>query len=315
MNSFDKIDYRLRPAKHAERTMMIELYRSLRFLPTNEYQYVSFGSVAFIDFRMVHRMLGISNMISIEGTNEPEAKIRFGHNKPFAGIDLRFGHSNAVLPTLDFTKPSIVWLDYDGHLARSMANDVATVAREAASGTFIGVTFSRYFPTEDDERTAYLTRLKEEFPEFVPDDAKPLDYDGIKLAEFGRTVLGALLNNALSNADAGKQPDEKRAAFQVCNFRYRDGVPMVTIGWVIADGTDTDVLADCRLSDLSFYRDSDRAFGIKPPIITPYEVREMEKHLPDEDQVHTLTWIPEADRKSFLKIYRFLPHFAVLEPV
>lgn len=295
--------------------MMVELYRSMRFLPVSEYQYVSFGSVAFIDFRMVYRSLGISDMISIEGTNEEDAKIRFGHNKPFAGIDLRFGHSSAVLPTLDFTKPSIVWLDYDGHLARSMANDVATVARDAASGTFIGVTFSRYFPTDDDERAQYMTRLKEEFSEFVPDDAKPVDFDGVKLGEFGRATLGALLSAALSSADAGKPANQKRTAFQVCNFRYRDGAPMVTVGWIVVADGDIEKLLDSRLHDLPFYRDGPGAFTIKAPIITPFEVREMEKHLPDEGSVHQLSWIPEPDRSNFLRIYRYLPHFAVLEPV
>src|ERR1700712_3390037 len=68
--SFKKIDYRLRPAKHAERVMLCDLFRRMRFSPPETYQYVGFGSVAFIDFRLVHRTLGIRQMISIEETSD-----------------------------------------------------------------------------------------------------------------------------------------------------------------------------------------------------------------------------------------------------
>lgn len=57
--SFNKIDYRLRPAKHAERVMLCDLLRRMRFSSLESYQYVGFGSVAFVDFRMIHRALGI----------------------------------------------------------------------------------------------------------------------------------------------------------------------------------------------------------------------------------------------------------------
>ena len=64
--TFKKIDYRLRPAKHAERVMLVDLFRRMRFAPIETYQYIGFGSVAFVDFRMVHKELGIKGLVSIE---------------------------------------------------------------------------------------------------------------------------------------------------------------------------------------------------------------------------------------------------------
>ena len=49
--SFERIDYSLRPAKHAERRMLCDVFRRLKpFGPVEDYVYVGFGSVWFSDF-------------------------------------------------------------------------------------------------------------------------------------------------------------------------------------------------------------------------------------------------------------------------
>lgn len=317
MDSFDKIDYRLRPAKHAERVMLVDLFRRLPFCPSEEYQYVGFGSVAFIDFKMVHRFLGIENLISIEGTDDDNNKIRFENNKPYSGIDLRFGHSSSILPTIDFSSKSLVWLDYDGALSRSMSNDIGIVARKAPSGTFIGVTFTTAFPATDNAlRLQELARLKQQFPEYIPDDVKPQQFDGGQYAEFGRQALGGLLEQAVSEADAGLSDlGEKRSVFQVCNFRYKDGAPMVTFGWVIVSDNDFDLFADAQLTSLPFVRTDQAHFRITIPFVTPLEIGEMERRLPALQNAADLDWIPAEHRKAFSKIYRYLPHFGIMEHI
>lgn len=312
--SFKKIDYRLRPAKHAERVMLCDLFRRMRFAPPEDYQYVGFGSVAFIDFRLVHRNLGIREMISIEETSDENEQDRFGRNKPYAGLALHFGHSSEILPTLNFQKKSIVWLDYDGLLTRSMATDMAIVAENLTSGSFIGATFTSDFPTVGDRRTDELARLKGQFPEYVPDDTRPQAFDGGRIGEFGRTTLGSLLEQALANADAGKPPEQARRAHQVCFFRYSDGAPMVTVGWIVAAVGDQALLEASHLSALPFFRDGAAAFRIKIPLVTPHEVREMERRLPEWADADDLNWIPESERTAFYGIYRYLPHFAAMEP-
>ncbi|RWA58380.1 MAG: hypothetical protein EOQ27_30050 [Mesorhizobium sp.] len=288
----------------------------MRFAPIESYQYVGFGSVAFIDFRMVHKALGIKNLISIEATEDPAEQTRFRHNNPYAGLALHFGHSSKVLPMLDLAKHSLVWLDYDNLLSRSMANDLATVARRAASGSFIGVTFTSAFPPLAPGRDKELKRLKEEFPDFLAEDAKASVFDGLKYAEFGRSVLGALLQKAISDADAGEQvPGKKRSAQQVCFFRYRDGAPMTTVAWVIASEEDLSVFKACDFDALPFVRRGAESFRIEIPLVTPFEVREMEKRLPNLAVATDLDWIPEEHRKNFCDVYRYLPHFSVVEQV
>lgn len=314
--SFNKIDYRLRPAKHAERSMLIDMYQRLRFAPIEDYQYVGFGSVAFVDFRMVHRSLGISRLISIEDTDIEEERIRFQNNKPFRNIDLRFGHSNAVLPTVDFGPLSIVWLDYDQPARRSMANDLMLVASRLKSGSFVAITFTNDFPSQKKNADLALGYLKNGFPEFVPDDAKPISYQGAKYSEFVRSTFGALLQTALNNADAGNpDPSAKRVAFQVCYFKYKDGAEMATIGWLVVSESDFDNFELCRLDSLPFFKDGGTAFRIDVPKITPFEVREIERNLSSPDVAVELAWIPEPERMAFERSYRYLPNFASVEAV
>ena len=84
--SYREIDYRIRPAKYAERLMMVEAFRRLRFGSIESYQYVGLGSVYFSDFSLIHRTLGISKMVSIEKNEED--KSRFIENAPFSCIEL-----------------------------------------------------------------------------------------------------------------------------------------------------------------------------------------------------------------------------------
>ncbi len=314
--SFKKIDYRLRPAKHAERVMLIDLFKRMRFAPIETYQYIGFGSVAFVDFRMVHKGLGIKDLVSIEATNDPDEQTRFRHNNPYAGLTLHFGHSSIILPTLDLTKRSLIWLDYDGSLSRSIANDLATVGRHAQSGTFIGVTFTTAFPTTKPARENELKRLKEDFPDFLADDTKANSFDGAKFAEFGRSTLGALLEKAVSDADAGlRNPAWKRSIRQLCFFKYKDGLQMVTIGWLIVAEADVRTFEACHFEALPFIRTGATAFRIAIPLVTPMEIREMERRLPNLASATDLNWIPAEERSSFGDVYRYLPQFSVVEQV
>ena len=314
VGTFNKIDYRLRPAKQAERSMLIDLYKRLRFAPIEEYQYVGFGSVAFVDFRMVHRALGIDDLLSIEGTEDDEEKARFSHNKPYDRIDLRFGHSNSILPQVNFDRKSLVWLDYDEPARRFMASDLATVAAKAHSGTFVAVTFTNDFPVDKKGAERALGHLREGFPEFVQEDAKTILYQGPKYSEFVRTTFGSLLDTALKDADAGNpDPLAKRVAFQVCYFKYKDGAKMATVGWVIVAERDFETLELCKLEALPFFSAGAEAFHIEIPKVTPLEVREMERRLPDPHAAADLAWIPESERTAFAKTYRYLPNFAPVE--
>lgn len=312
-----QIDYRLRPNKHAERTMLVDAFRRLRFAPIESYRYVGFGAIAFVDFKMVHRALAIKDMISIEDTTDSLEQRRFRRNKPMGNIDLRFGNSAAILPSIDFSRHSIVWLDYDNALNRSMANDLEAIAVNAVSGTFVAVTVAVAAPRNEltgaKER---LSRYSEEFPNHVA-GLKPIDIqNGAKHSGFVRRTLDDLLRKAVQDADAGKSDVlDRRDVYQVCFFRYKDGAPMMTVGWVIVARRHATIFAECQFDALHFYRPADESFDIRMPLVTPHEVREMERRLPQVAGPKTLLWIPQEERTAFEEMHRYMPNFGNIEAV
>ena len=109
MSSFRRIDYSIRPAKHAERRMLCDIFRRLRpFGRIEDYIYIGFGSVWFSDFSLFHRALGVKKMLSIEHAADAQARIE--ENKPF-NIPVDYRSSADVLPDLDWSSRMFLWLD------------------------------------------------------------------------------------------------------------------------------------------------------------------------------------------------------------
>lgn len=297
--------------------MFVELIRRLRFIPSDGYKYVGFGSVGFVDFRLFFRALGVTDMVSIEGTDEPDEQMRFERNVPHSCIQMRFGAASAILPTIDLSAPSIVWLDYDNALRRSMASDLAHVAGRAASGTFLAVSVVGALAPNlsAEKRDDEVARLKGQFPEFLAPDVTHADFIGKKFGEFVRVALGQIVRDAVDDADAGLQvAEERRRARQVCFFTYRDGLPMLTLGWLIVAEKHQAELAASGLEGLNFYRDGAERYEIEVPIVTPLELREMEKRLPNLDAANDLDWIPLRQREAFSRSARYLPHYVTIDP-
>src|SRR6266581_5372051 len=110
--SYRIVNFSLRPAKSVERKMLAEAFRLLsRFGSINAYRYIGLGSNFFSDFILFHKSLGITNMTSIE-QDRPFAK-RFAFNRPFLCVDIKIGESGEILPTLNWSMRTILWLDYD----------------------------------------------------------------------------------------------------------------------------------------------------------------------------------------------------------
>ena len=168
-SSYRIINYALRPAKAIERRMLCAAFERLYpFQRIERYRYVGFGSIYFSDFQLLHRELGITNMLSIEKDVEAEACFRF--NRPYKCIRLKFATSTGVLPTLDWNKKTILWLDYDDRLNTSILGDIATTCLRASSGSLVVVSVNAQPdagcgsvspPAVDAHRDGALTRSRD----------------------------------------------------------------------------------------------------------------------------------------------------------
>ncbi len=275
-DSFEEIDYRLRPAKAVERRMMAESFLRLRqFGSVESYRYIGMGSVYFSDFSIFHEVCGFENMISIEDQQDATKQSRFRFNLPFGNIKLIFEHSNSALPGLSWQERSVVWLDYDGSLTTEVLTDVNYLANNLTSGSILALSVNASL--NDDQRAGrsrfevLIDRIggRNKLP-------TPIDAQGnlpVDLYPMYREILSQELRDGLNNKNAGRSPGQMVEAEQIMFFRYKDGAPMLTLAWVFFDRGQQSQFLGCDFKSLNFYRNGEEAFKIAPPLLTSAEMR------------------------------------------
>lgn len=308
MNSYRKINYSLRPAKHIERKMLCETFRRLaEFAKVESYRYIGFGSIYFSDFLLFHKTLGFSNMLSIERDLVNEA--RFAFNRPFKCIKLEFGESNEILPKLPWDVRTILWLDYDGQLNDSVLTDVAFFCANACSSSMILVTVNAQFNTNEAEP---IQKLKDRVgSDKVPSNITLQDLGGWKTADVYRRIVENEILETLSQRNGGRPAGSKFQYKQLFNFRYSDGAKMLTVGGLLHDEGQSPHVEKCAFETLHFVRSGFNPYFIEVPNLTYREIRHLDTQLPNDDYKQLLaSAIPENDLEKYARVYRYFPAFA-----
>lgn len=239
--SFERVDYSLRTNKNIERKLIFERLSALTsIVPFRDYRYMGFGSLWFVDFVMAHRMLGVTQLCSIE--REANAG-RAEFNKPYFCIDVRPGDSSRVLadmPPDEWNRqPQIVWLDYDGRFDEDARNDCRLVLERGKVGTVL-------IATANAHRGSYRRGSAEASPPVVKvlrellGDAVPTELPGGR-ADVGEADFSEFLAKSISNymgtvvRTSGRHTDEMPDRFvPLFEYVHRDNVPMVTVGGIVA---------------------------------------------------------------------------------
>lgn len=292
-----KLRYELRPTKWVERQMIGDALRRLdAFAPLKTYRYVGFGALEFLDFRVMHRSLGVEDMVSIE--KDSRSKARYEFNKPYGTIELCMGAASDVLPTLDWVGRCIVWLDYEQHLDNIVIRDCQTVARNLSDGGVLLATFCAQ-PAPEHERADTLT-------ERVGADRVP---GGLTEAKLGRRFLPVVQRNILSEALVGvvKARSPSMQIHQIFSFVYADNAQMQTLGWVITEPASR-AYESCRFGEVGYVRDGEEPFRLAVPVLTSKEVGHLNRKLPlREGQRLTEDWLDESDLEDYANSYRWYP--------
>lgn len=315
--TFRRIDYRLRPAKHAERLMMADVFARLsRFESISEYQYVGLGSVYFADFSLFHRALGFRTMVNIEGAAHGIEQNRFRANAPVQ-IDLRFGMTTSELPKVAFDQRTVAWLDYDSRLEMDHLGDIAFFARKCQSGSVLAVSV-QCEPTKSDvpgDRDAVEAIAAKIGPNFVPPSLRNEDLIGNGTAVVFRNAMALRLDQALKSRNlSAASPDLVFSAEQILNLVYADGLKMLTVAWVLIEERDRKTFDACDFKQFDFVRDSTAPFEIKVPKLTPREMRILQSQLPlAPGSALRCGTIPSSEASKFAAIYRYLPHYTTTD--
>jgi len=281
------------------------------------------GSIYFSDFLVFHQALGIDRMVSIE--REIEHRKRFEFNRPYACVDIIFDEVSNVLDSIEWDSRCLVWLDYDGKLELSVIADLRQLVQNASSGSLISISVN----VEADRPPSNIINVKEqdewrlnEFEQKVGENLLPVGLSGADLRGklYGKQCWEVLNSTVIDqlvkrNGRPGERPDSILSK-QVFHFRYSDGVPMLTVGWLLYSSADSPKAEQCNMTGGIFRSDS-TPFSIEAPKLTPKEIRHLNAHLPSGLPVSRATikkitldtGISEADIQKFAAVYRHYPQY------
>ena len=323
--SYRSFNYALRPGKATERKMLVDAFRMLHpFRPVEQYEYIGFGSTSFVDFRLIHKDLGITKLHSIE--KDSSSKARFEFNKPFSCLKVSYGNSGDELPKLPWNGPSIVWLDYEGGLTTMVLVDLATFAKKAQLGSVLVVTMnveqlgapSAKADEEagDDARGDEIKALQEVVgTNQVPQDIRKGDFRGWGKADVYARIINTQLASFIQDAN---ELDEVRPKNTYCEqfvyFHYEDNAMMATIGWVLRDKRKESRAVSTFLGSMDFHVPKGKpAFKIEPPVFTHKELLHLETQVPLTRKGIKMAGIPDTDLQQYAKIYKYYPAYVEAE--
>lgn len=337
--SFERIDYQLRYNKHIERKLVFDvLARAMPLVGFDRHRYLGFGSMWFSDFRLAHRLLGLSEMISME---RKQYEKRANFNRPYRCITVEGKDSTEFLRKVEWNSPFISWLDYDGCLELSVvediglfldgcpANSIVLVSVNSGRANYrpkavaaanvgkristalgqieallgVGVVSPRFEPAPPARGTAHGDVLEGHFAEFVAEAL--LAFMTHRIAKAGRKF--------------GEAADGKAIAMRflpLFNFCHKDGAEMVTVGGVVCSGLD-EGNPWCNDAALGIERNADKLPKHRRLDLVPLTLKEkltLDSCLPHAEP----DFMAEAKQKGIglddmelSKYWRYYSHFPV----
>jgi len=292
-----EVDYRIRPAKQAERSLLCDVVGRLgRLRPITDFRYVGMGSIYFVDFVLFHRLFGIDEMKSIEEREEILERCHF--NRPYECIDIVEKSVASALPELRSDQPTVMWLDYTGKTDAGRLEEIAVACADLATPSFFAIT-TEVSVTREDERLAEFRG------HFGDRDAaritKPADINRKKYAP----LIWSYIDGAIRDAVGDRIDDAKYK--QILHVRYADGAEMLTVGGLIY--REDEDLRKCDFASLDFVRDGDDPYDLRVPKLTYRERAALDQLLPEGDLAEAPAGLEQEDVENYAKLYRHAPFY------
>ena len=147
MNSYDTVNYKIRPQKQIERGLISQLVNTFSNFIGKRINYIGMGSLYFADFVFFNKNCTIDKMISIEkmmdnGEYNIQKEKRFNFNKPLSEIELIPKSVSEAIEDLPLSDNNFVWLDYDGQIEPYMINDLNEIIKKTLATSLIAITYN-----------------------------------------------------------------------------------------------------------------------------------------------------------------------------
>jgi hypothetical protein len=121
------------------------------------------GGFKFYDFILMHRHVGLREMISLEHDKKMAERAQF--NRPYDFIRVENKSASTFLEERAEINKTIFWLDYDDSLNDTIIEDIYTAGNKLANGSMIFVTVAADLPRDlrDQNERARQASLRDQF--------------------------------------------------------------------------------------------------------------------------------------------------------
>lgn len=326
MSTGGSIPYHLRQNKAIERNLFMESLRRLNnYTNISEYVYIGFGGPFLEDFKQVHNLLKVNNMISIEGDENVHRRQHF--NKPLSCINLGITPemSGDFINRYNFDDKTIIWLDYAMPSGlNSQLNETVNLITKLKPKDIFKITLNANpeglgkDPNERDPRPYRYAKISEILTDnFLPTNAKEEDV-GFKKYPY-------LLVNALKRAiEHGLKGRNDIRIHPLTSFVYKDGQQMVTLTAIVLDNSDEEeakFIDSSRIRNWPFYDGEWREpKNINVPVMSLKERIHIESLLPEAsvDNIHEDLGFyigsnssgANTDLSNFIEYYKVVPWYS-----
>lgn len=309
-SSANYIAYDLRPVKQTERRLIMDMLRLAREtgLDTSRCNYIGMGGIRFYDFEMLHRYLGIKNMISLEQDKDLVPRCEF--NKPLGFITIRKELSSDFIDNYPFDDPSIVWFDYDWGLSKTVTSDMSAMATKVKPGSFVFITVRAELAQEIGRRSP--TERIEHFREELGQLALDCSEDDVTIDGYPQYV-DRVISAAFSSAFASRTDGAFKPLLRIV---YRDSMRMVTVGGIFCEpgaGTKVEKMVKRELPFLHSkpdepYQLDDLNFTPKERLLLDLFVTSDPEADADKAVLKTLKF-SKSRIDAYRRVARFLPRY------
>lgn len=301
MKSATVLNYETRPCKFAERRMLLASFARIMGVLKLEYQYIGFGGLSFTDFKLFHRELHINEMYSVEAKYN---KLKLEFNKPYSCIDIRHGHSSEQLASIDLTKPSIVWLDYDNTLSMDVFTDLELVLREIPHGSIYLMSCNRELKNGNNPYTN--DEFKAIYGHLVPFDIVDNCCADSNSPNTIKRMIEDYCNRIIKERNL---IDSKLIFIPLYDIRYAEyrGARMFTYGGIVLN--DSWRKESLNIDGFEFIS---KPYEISIPNLTYREATYLNQILDVTDKENDLIErkiLTAFEIEKYKRIYKFLPHF------
>lgn len=309
--------YHVRPNKYVDRQIFAEVLKSLsRNIEIQDYTYIGMGSYMFDDFKLLHNILGINKMISLE--NDPLMHKRALFNKPLKCIKMIQQSTTDYIANMDPGKNGhIFWLDYtDPAELGAQFDDFCRLVCTLNEYDIVRITLnanptSLGKPTSEGEDLweFRLDKLRQRLGDFVPVTVKSTDLVKKKYP----LVLLSCLKKAYVKAIAGNE----RRFLPLYATVYDDNTQMLTLTGMVVLGKDNDLVFK-QNKELKKYCNFEwnNPLTIFMPELTPKEVIHINNELPIKSEgkligkKYDFVFKKNPDMlQSYLRFYKEYPNF------